>query len=295
MKTVIEPVESLHHYVDKYGMFGESQKIKVEDLNKIEEPVFSLPTEFRKYNETGFKLSLFKLDKELTNKILKKTKENKIRLSGYLNTAVYYALKDLYDENNITFPSIITCGNPANMRIRFNPGIEFNALRMHVCITTIVLNQEEMSGFKNIWKDSDYIHNQLQSITNVENGSIFAMSHDIDSLKFLNELYDQSNDLKTAMLNLSKHNHSDLGLSNIGSYVWNKKMDTEGPLKIKESYFSDSLQSVPCVLPGLIFHIGFWDGQIMIQLSSNKYAIGSKFVDQYVALLIKQFKSSVLE
>jgi hypothetical protein len=68
-----------------------------------------------------------------------------------------------------------------------------------------------------------------------------------------------------------------------------------GPLKITESYFSDSLQSKPNILPGLIFHIGFWDGQIMIQLSSNKYVIGSVFVDRLMILFEEHLKKSVHE
>jgi len=66
-----------------------------------------------------------------------------------------------------------------------------------------------------------------------------------------------------------------------------------GPLEILESYFSDSLQTNPHAICGLIFHIGFWKDQIMIQLSSNKHAIGSVFVERYIELLLIQLKNSV--
>jgi hypothetical protein len=48
--------------------------------------------------------------------------------------------------------------------------------------------------------------------------------------------------------------HGDLALSNIGAYVWNKKMVYDlGPFKINETYFSDSLQTVPHIMRGLVF------------------------------------------
>ena len=62
-------------------------------------------------------------------------------------------------------------------------------------------------------------------------------------------------------------------------------MAIQGPLKITECYFTDSTQSKPNVLPGLIFHIGFREGQIMVQLSSNKSVIGSAFVERLMTLL----------
>ena len=67
----------------------------------------------------------------------------------------------------------------------------------------------------------------------------------------------------------------------------------EGPLKIKENYFSDSGHSVPNILPGLVFHISFWNDQIMIQLSANKFAINSAFVDRYIDLVDYQLKKSI--
>lgn len=70
-------------------------------------------------------------------------------------------------------------------------------------------------------------------------------------------------------------------------------MAIEGPIKIRETYFSDSLVTVPNVLPGLIFHVAFWDGQIMIQLSSNKAAINSVFVDKFVSFLEARINESV--
>ncbi len=66
-----------------------------------------------------------------------------------------------------------------------------------------------------------------------------------------------------------------------------------GPLDILETYFSDSLQSKPHILCGLIFHIAFWRDQIMIQLSSNKHVIGSVYVERYIELLLNQLNKSV--
>lgn len=106
MKTVLEPIESLHFHTDKYEMVGDKQKETIEYLSKLEPNEFLLPNTFRKHNESGFKLNLFKIDKELTQKILKKSKQNNIKLSGFLNTAAYYALHDLFTENSLDFPRI---------------------------------------------------------------------------------------------------------------------------------------------------------------------------------------------
>ena len=70
-------------------------------------------------------------------------------------------------------------------------------------------------------------------------------------------------------------------------------MTLSGPLKINEHYFSDSLQSKPSVLPGLLFHISFWDGEIMIQLSSNKHVINAVFVDRCMTFLEDEIRNSV--
>ena len=68
----------------------------------------------------------------------------------------------------------------------------------------------------------------------------------------------------------------------IGTYVWNKNLLKDGPLVIEEFYYTDSLQSSPNILPGLVFHFSFWNDQIMIQLSSNKHVIGSYFTDRLI-------------
>ena len=47
----------------------------------------------------------------------------KIKLSGFLNTAVYYALHKLYSENGLELPKVMTYGYPANMRMRYEPKI----------------------------------------------------------------------------------------------------------------------------------------------------------------------------
>ena len=70
-------------------------------------------------------------------------------------------------------------------------------------------------------------------------------------------------------------------------------MVQEGPFKIRENYFSDSLQTKPNTIAGLIFHISFWNGEIMMQLSSNKSVINSKFVERLVQLIEQHAKKSI--
>ncbi len=220
MENVLDPIESLHYYTEKYKMIGEKQKETIEFISKLKPVEFLLPKEFRKYNETGFKLNLFKIDKELTQKIIKKTKENNIKLSGFLDTAAYYALHDLYTENGLDFPKLALIENSANLRMRYNPPMDFSDLRMQVSITGVTMSQEELSGFTDIWKDSVNTHKQLVQMTDLETGTIFCGSHDFEYIEKKIKIFNESSDLKNASQNFNKTLGCDLAVSNIGLIFW---------------------------------------------------------------------------
>jgi hypothetical protein len=288
MKTCLEPVESLHYYVEKYKLFGEKQKNNLLEKQKEQEVEFLLDKEFRQFNETGFKLDCFKVDKQTTSKIMQKAKENKIRLTGYLNTAVLYALRDLYNEYNLKLPEILTSSHAVNLRFRYEPSMEYYHLRYQVLLTNeIQIKRDDLTN--EIWSDSQIIHEKIVETTDLNSGNAFVVSHNEDILGAYLESFKNENVLNE----MHKEMHGDLAISNIGAYVWNKRMVYDlGPFKIKETYFSDSLQTVPHIIPGLVFHIGYWNEEIMIQLSSNKYAIGAIFVNKLLDLLAEQFKNS---
>ena len=60
---------------------------------------------------------------------MQKAKEHKIRSTGYLNTAVLYALRDLYNEYNLKLPEILTSSHAVNLRFRYEPSMEYYHLR----------------------------------------------------------------------------------------------------------------------------------------------------------------------
>ena len=215
MVEILEPADSLNNMIKKLGMFGDKQKETINELKKMKPVEFLLPNEFRIHNESGFKLNLLKLDKSLTSQILIKSKQNKIKLSGYFNAIVFYALRDLYLENGLEFPKVVTCGNTANMRMRYNPNMSFSDMRFQVCITDLTLNQDNLSG--DFWKDATYMHDKIQEITDIDIGILFLGSHDEEYLKNTNETFNKCSSLSEACEKLSKKNLSDLGLSNIGS------------------------------------------------------------------------------
>jgi hypothetical protein len=216
MKTVLEPVESLHHYVDKYGMFGEQQKAEVSKLAKNEPVNFLLPNEFRKYNEKGFKLDLFKIDKELTQKLIENAKSNNVKLTACLTTAIFYAINKLYLENNLEFPQLFTCLNCANLRFRYKVNLEFFNLRFHVCPTEMVLDQNELSKFTNLWQDAIQVHSKIIESVDTNSGSIYSITHNIEYLKELNKAFDNKASVTEASEHLNNSLHGDLLISNIG-------------------------------------------------------------------------------
>ena len=180
MRTVLEPVESLNYLTEKYGMFGKKQRETVDFLSKKEPVEFHLPTEFKIYNETGLKISLLKLNKDLTNEIVRKAKHYKIKLTSFLISAFCFALKDLYIENDLKCPNILTCLSPANMRIRYQPNMSFSDMRMQVCVPELVLNENKINESQpvDIWKYAEYVQVKIHESTDLNLGAIFGLSYE---------------------------------------------------------------------------------------------------------------------
>jgi len=221
MKTVLEPSPSLHYLTEKYNMVGSFAKalIKISDfLNKFLNPVFLLSDEFKKYNESGFKLNLNKLNADLTTKILQKAKQNKVKLTGFLSTAIFYALKDLYLENGLKLPKELICALPANLRMRYKPEMSFSDLRAQVCISATIMKKSRFK-FNNIWQDSKYVHHEIEKMTDLKIGTMFLFTHSSKHLKHSIKLFETSKNVQNACEVMNKESVCDLGLSNIGIYI----------------------------------------------------------------------------
>ena len=131
---------------------------------------FKLASEFKILNENGFKINLFKIDKSLTEKLTILAKEKNIKLTSFINTAIFYALRNLYVENNIKFPTDLTCGLPANLRLRYKPNLDFSHIRYQVCLTRFNLTFPYFGEFKSIWDDSKYIDYLIEKSTSIDEG-----------------------------------------------------------------------------------------------------------------------------
>ena len=133
LKIVLKPAPNLHQVVSDKGLFNKTQQETVELLNKREDGVeFVLHEKFKSYCENGLKINLIKLDKNLTTNLLNKCKTNNVRITGCINTAIFYALNKLYLMNNLEVPTEFSCELPANMRLRYQPNNQFHDLRFLV-------------------------------------------------------------------------------------------------------------------------------------------------------------------
>jgi hypothetical protein len=133
IKTVLKLAPNLHEVVAEKGLFNKIQQETVELLDKKTDAVkFVLNDKFKSNSETGLKINLIKLDKNLTKNLLNKCKTNNVRMTGCINTAIFYAIRKLYLMNNLEVPSEFSCEIPANMRLRYQPNNEFHDLRFFV-------------------------------------------------------------------------------------------------------------------------------------------------------------------
>jgi hypothetical protein len=88
-------------------------------LNKEPLVDFKLSSKFKWFNETGFKLNLFEIDSDLTERLINANKLNSSKLTAFLTTIAFYALNDLYTENNIRIPKGISLARSAQAKICF--------------------------------------------------------------------------------------------------------------------------------------------------------------------------------
>lgn len=282
MKTKLELIDNLHVLTSKYKLYSEKQK---KDANLTNQNCFLLSEKFQSFNEKGLKISLLKINKELSKKLITLSKEKKCKLTGFLNACILYALRELYLENGLKFPCDLSCGVPANLRLRYKPNLDFSHVRFQVCLTRYNLSYPIFGDFKDLWSDASYINNQIEKCTCMEDGSLFSITHANDQLEDLN--LDESD-----LIKLREANHFDLILSNIGTYVSDRKKQFPGPFQIKELYHGDSQNSSPNIIAALIFHVCSWNDELQILLSSNKHSIGSAYIDRLVYLIEKIFINS---
>ncbi|CAF0992169.1 unnamed protein product [Brachionus calyciflorus] len=287
-----EMFEKFDKTEDLYELSEKSHLVKENNFKVIEQrrtsplPKLLLSEKLKTNNEKGFKLDFLKLDEETTKNILKISKQNAVKMTGFFYMVSLYALRDLYGKYEIEFPSDVLIGLAASLRIRYNPVLDFSPCRTHICNFETLLEDCE---FKNFWHDARMLNELIRKETDLENGVLFTVTHDYEGLNEFNE-YFLSDKSKEDILNYGSHHSTlDFAYSNLGPYVNDNVSVVQGPLCIKEIYCSDSLQTEPAISISIIHHVIFWRGEIMFQFGANKSKIDSDKMNEY----IENFKKRV--
>lgn len=289
---VIHISENMNIMCEKRGLWKEHHMEMVKKMAQRDIAKFNLCPKLRT-GETGFQVDMFYINCEKSNQIMSFSKKNKVRLTSYFYTACFYALKKLYDENSIDFPNRISCELPVCLRFRYQPEMEFSDCRLHTTMVSFSTEADKFGKFINFWEDSQYLHSLILENTSSETGTLFSLSHN-DELEEYNRIFLKSENLAQVLHSLSSQVISDLALSNLGPYVDKHVKEEEGKLEINEIYCTDPVNSDPCISCGLIIHLIYWKGKIMVDLGANKSLIGTKFFKRYKQLLLDVIDETLL-
>lgn len=290
-ETSLQITENMNILCEQRGLWKDSHMDMVKKMSQRDLAKFNL-SDGLKTNERGFQVDMFYLDENISNKIMSVSKQNKVRLTSYFYTAAFYALKKLYDENSLEFPDRVTCELPVCLRMRYKPALEFNECRLHTTMVTFSTEKEQFGSFEKFWADSQYLHGLIQENTSSETGTLFSLSHS-EELEEYNKVFRTTNDLDNILDILSQGVISDLALSNLGAYVNDQVKELPGKFTVEEMYCTDPVNSKPCISCGLIIHLIYWKGKIMVDLGANKYCIGSKYFKRYKQLLLDIIEETI--
>ncbi|RNA31505.1 hypothetical protein BpHYR1_026840 [Brachionus plicatilis] len=282
MSERLEQIDGLYEYCEKNSLVKENNFKEIERRNHHPHSKFLLSEKLRANNESGFKLNFLKYDQESSSKMIKICKENKVRLTSFFYTIGLYALKDLYDQNEIQFPKDVLIDIAASLRVRYNPVLNFSDTRTHVAIIDFALNSDKFGSFTNFWQDAQTLNKMVQEKTDINEGILFSTTHDLNGLREFNRIFLSEKSAHEILAEASDETHCDFAYSNLGSYINDNVNLVSGPLNITEVYCSDSLQSNPPMSIGIIHHIIFWKGQMMLQFGANKSKISSVNMDRYI-------------
>lgn len=289
MTQTLEPTENLYVYCEKTNLYQADFKHNIEKYNSTLEEKLRLPESFRT-SEAGFKLDLFKLDKNVTRDLIDACKANNVRLTAYFYTALYYALNQLYTENEQKMPVELVFNFPASLRVRYRPELAFEHCRMHITGNSFQTDADSFGKFVDFWADCKHIDDKIKEVTSVESGLLFSVTHLFDELDEFNSLFDDSKPADELEHMVSNSFVADLSLSNLGAFVNNcVRVSPAGPFRIAEIYCSDSL--LFNASPAIISHILYWRGAMMIQFGANKSLIATTYIDRFICL----FKSKIYE
>lgn len=291
MNEHFELLDNTEKIIETHGLLTPEIKDKFEkaDANK-EEIKFLFPKEFKNQDDHGMKINLLALDIELSNLLANCAKSKGVKLTGLFESALFYALNDLYKENQIEMPKNLTTFVPVNLRFRAKPNIDFSRTRSCVGGFNIDLKYPTFGKYEDIWNDAKYINDLIH--LKIENSDMISMFID-GTFKQIESIFNESTSFQETVTILNQETNEDVVLSSIGKYVADKKPVLEGPLKLEESYFGDSLAADFTFFPSFVLHISFINERIMFQLSTNKHRFYSGHADRFMTLFEQQLRKCV--
>jgi hypothetical protein len=282
MLEELELIENVKILAHKSNLLNEAARKNYEKKRKNEVKVyFDLPNKLMNSNDTGIKINLLAMDADFTLKLINYAKLNNVKITGLLITSLFYALKDLFEENKILMPKDVSIFIPVNLRFRVQPNIDFSQTRLCVLGCSMDLLHPNFGKYEyNTIEEVNYVDRVLAE--KIRDGAIFDFFFD-EKYNQIEKLYDEV-DLKGVYNILDSQRRVNILLSNTGTYVSDQKNVLDGPLKIEELYYGDSIKSYPSPHNLIILHAHTFNNRLMIQLSTNRTRINSIHADRFMIL-----------
>lgn len=212
MQEHLELIENLDELVAKENLIQEKQLEHIKMLQSQPRLDFKLSPKFKCYNQTGFKLNLFNIDSDTTARVIELNKLNATKITSYLVAIAFYALRNLYLENNLFFPKDATFGLATNVRFRLNPTVDFSHIRSLTTYLEPRLMYPDFGLFANVWDDAVFINKVIAEASDLDSGAIFMYSHDREHSDELNKLFETYSDKNEIISLLNSDNNSDMGI-----------------------------------------------------------------------------------
>lgn len=322
MHEKLELVENMHQLLEKHLLFNGEIQSNLKELIKNDKYVnFNIPYIFRpaydcKSSTLLAKINLLRVNETQTRKIINYSKLNRIRLTGYFISAALYTFKILYKEMNFIIQRDFSCFVPANLRIRLKPEIDFSHVRFLVVLVSInmfypefnfdglndecIMNEteENYSHIRDrIWSNAKYVNSCLAEKTQFQNGGLLQYTHNFEAMSEANKMFSNrvnDDDISKLSSELNRFSFSDFVLSNIGTYVNDRKQAVkEGPFNLIELYHGDLLVSNPSNFAPIMLHVCTWQDQFMFQLSSNRNTFDGKHADRFMQIFEKVLEKTI--
>jgi hypothetical protein len=290
MNQELELMDDIYELVRKSCFLTEERYHNIVEENNKPIVKFKLSGKFREQNEKGSKINMFVLNSTISENLISISKRKNTKLTGFFTACLFYALRDLYAENQLEMPKDVSFGIAANLRFRMSPKINYSSLRNFSSLSYISAYHPNFGAYENAWKDAEHLNSLIAKSTNMETGTVLSEQFSFESINAINELFDRSSNLKEICSLLNEKSEVDVIISNAGTYLQNEQLEKlKTPFEIKEIYFTDSMNSSPSLDACVLAHLSYWKNQLMFMLTFNKSDINSAAANR----LTKLFQSNL--